>query len=345
MGVSISKVVTGGSAANALVQLYIYVQDSDWLGTFDYIEVERSRGLSTGPYEPMTGTMWAAARLPLDGGDEPSVPPVSASYDVVGLELLLRVNEGDDYTVTFQDPGSGVLSLFDAASQIRTALPNVVNAWVDADSRLVLETYETGTPAALRVVGGDAAVRLGLPTSEPYSLAYGKASKIVLQPGKEQYVFTDARGSSEYFYRTRFFGSALNTASAYSLPQPATQAAGVGAENLVTGQVRLASLNGKPLRGVNVRVFCRNNLVEAAGFVISGPQLSSITDEEGLASFTLIRGMDVSVAIDGTSLVREIRVPEGAEEGVFNLLDPSLGPDDYFRVKHPTIEYAQRRSL
>ncbi len=345
MSVSISKTVTGGDEASELVQLHICVQDDDWLGTFDSIEVERSRGLSTGPFEPLTAPTWKSARVPETGGDEPTVPAVSGTYDVVGDELLLRVNEIDDYTVTFTDPGPGFLTLHEAAAQITTDLPQIVRAWVDEDSNLVLETYEPGTGACLRVVGGDAAPKLGLPTVEPDSLAYGKAAKIALQAGKERYTFTDIRGSTEYFYRTRFHGSANNVASEYSQPQPSTQSIGLGAENLVCGQVSLVRLDGRPLCGVNVRVYGQDKLVEVGDRLVTGRQLQAVSDADGIAQFTLVRGMEVTVAIDGTALVRDITVPEDIEEGVFNLLDPSLGPDDYFRVQHPDIEYAQRRTL
>lgn len=345
MSVSISKTVTGGDEASELVQLHICVQDEDWLGTFDTIEVERSRGLSTGPFEPLTATTWKSARVPEDGGNEPATPAVSGTYDVVGDELILRVNEVDEYTVTFLDPGPGVLTLHEAAAQITSDLPQIVRAWVDEDSHLVLETYEPGTGASLRVVGGDAAPKLGLPTTEPDSLAYGKAAKIALQPGKERYSFTDIRGSTEYFYRTRFHGSSSNVASEYSQPQPSTQSLGLGTEHLVCGQVRLVRLDGQPLCGVNVRVFSQNKLVEVDSHLVTGRQLQTVSNADGIAAFTLVRGMEVTVAIDGTSLVRDITVPEDVDEGVFNLLDPSLGPDDYFQVRHPDIEYAQKRSL
>jgi hypothetical protein len=96
---------------------------------------------------------------------------------------------------------------------------------------------------------------------------------------------------------------------------------------------------------VQVRVFNRAGLFEKSGALVSGNQLTALTDASGVASFSLVRGMTVEVAIDGTSLVRQITVPEDPAEGVFNLLDPAIGPDDYFRVKHPDIQYAYKRTL
>ena len=344
MSIGITKTATGDGVSE-LVQLHICVQDEDWLGTFDRIEVERSRGLSTGPFEPLTADTWEAARIPKDGGDAAASPPTGPTLAIVGDTLELRVNEQDDYTVTFTDPGPGVLTQAEAVSQINTALPQVVQAWIDSDATIVLATYEAGTGAALRVVGGDAAPKLGLPTTEPDSISFGKAAKLALVPGKERYTFVDIRGATEYFYRTRFFSTVNNTASEYSHPQLSTQFSGVDAGNLVCGQVRLSRMNGQPLSGVQVRVINRSGLHETEGWLVAGRQLQAITDDGGLASFTLIRGMQVDVAIDGTSLVRTLTVPTDPEEGVFNLLDPALGPDDYFRVKHPDIEYAYKRTL
>lgn len=344
MSVSITLEALGGDSASELVQLHVWAQDPDWAGLFDAIEVERSRGLSTGPFEPLTEATWESARLPVLGGEPASVPPVGPALDIVGDTLDLLVNETDAYSVLFTDPGAGTLTLSEAASQITATIP-ALSAWVDASAQLVLATKEVGTGASLRILGGDAAPKLGLAVEEPSSLAYGYAARMALIPGKELYTFTDLRGSSAFFYRTRFINSYTGAVSGYTQPRPPAKGEGLSPEHLVRGQVSLVDLSGRPLRGAQVNVYTCPGLWERQGKLIARSRLHGITGTDGIASFMLVRGVPVEVVIDGTSLVRQIQVPTDSSISVFNLLDPEIGPDDYFRVRHPHVEYAYKRSI
>jgi hypothetical protein len=59
----------------------------------------------------------------------------------------------------------------------------------------------------------------------------------------------------------------------------------------------------------------------------------------------LVRGTKITVAIAGTDIVRDIDVPTDAAVSSFNLLDPTKGTNDAFKVQVPVFEYAARRSL
>lgn len=343
MGISISSTVAGGEASTELVQLHIFVEEDDWLNVFNQIEVWRSRGLSTGPYEELTADSWRPARLPADGGDLPATPVTGPSVIISGLELQLRLNEQDDIIVLFT--GVNPLSYAQAASQIQSQSAGRLRSYVDEDSNLVVETLEPGTGAILRVVGGDAAPFLGLPTTEPDSLAYGRDARISLVAGREKYLFNDIRGKSTYFYRTRFRNSDQETWSEFSQPSPADQSIGLSHENIVCGQLCMVRLDGKPLRNQLVRVFNRYKTQQVESKLVAGPELDAVSDMDGKVQFFLVRGSQVTVSIDGTDIVRDIEVPTDPLVGIFNLLDPNLGPDDYFKVRVPRIEYAQRRTL
>ncbi len=346
MGISISKVISI-SGADELVQLQMSVENDDWLPSgFTAIEVERSRGLSTGPFEKLTAQTWGPARIPANGGNASLTSPVP-TCDVVGLKLKLLLNEEDEYEIEFvaNTGGDPTLTLREASEQIATFFPLRFTSWVDVNSKLVIETVEVGTGASLRVVGGDAAPKLGLPTCEPYSLAFGKSARPALVLDKERYSFLDIRGSSEYFYRVRFINDIANTASQYSQPHPAEQHPGIDSAFLVTGRARLANIDGTPMANTLVRVYAGSEVHYVDGRVIGGSALSKTTNLDGVADFLLLRGVKVNVAIDGTSIIREITVPTDPAEGVFNLFDQGIGPDDYWRVKYPDLEFAQRRSL
>jgi hypothetical protein len=345
MGVTISKSIAGGDGVSEIVSLHIFVEDADWFGTFDQIEVQRSRGLSTGPFEPVTDTTWSTARIPSDGGDEPTVAVPGPNADVVDRDLQLLLNETDELEVVFTDPGPGVLTLYEASQQIAQQSAGRLRSWVDSDAQLVIETVQPGTGAAVRIVGGDAASLLGLETVEPNSLAFGRDAHIALTKGKERYYFIDQRGASDYFYRTRFRNRLNNTVSQFTQPSYAAQPLGVSQDNIVCGRLELVGVDGRPLRNVLVRVFNRFAPQVAEGKLVSGPAVDGLTNDYGLLELNLVRGVELTVAIDGTNIVRDITVPTDPQVGVFNLLDPTVGPDDYWRVREADVEYAQRRTL
>jgi hypothetical protein len=343
MGISISKTTVAEDESTELVQLHIFVREEDWYGTFDEIEVWRSRGLSTGPYEELTADNWMQARLPKEGGNLPTAQPAGPSVTIVNDELQLKLNEKDELTIIFS--GVDPLTFAECAAQIQTQGAGRLRSWVDADSLLVIETTEPGTGAVLRVLGGDAAPKLLLPTTEPDSLAFGRDGRIQLLKGREKYTFNDIRGNSSYFYRTRFHNKMLRTYSEFSQPSPADQSVGVSGENIVCGQLQMVKLDGKPLRSQLVRVFNRYKTQQVENRLVAGPSLEQLSDMDGKVQFFLVRGSQVTISIDGTDIVRDIEVPSDPAVEVFNLLDPNLGPDDYFKVRVPRIEYAQRRSL
>lgn len=343
MGISITSTVVAADEATELVQLHIFVREEDWFGTFDEVEVWRSRTLSTGPYEELTSDTWRCARVPREGGDPVTPQPDGPSVAIVGDELQLKLNEKDELTIIFT--GTDPLTYAACAAQIQTQAAGRLRAWVDEDWKLVLETTEPGTGAVLRVLGGDAAPKLELPTSEPSSLAFGQDGRIQLMHDREKYSFNDIRGNSAYYYRTRLRSRLQATFSEFSKPYPANQSLGISGENIVCGQLKLVTLDGKPLRNQLVRVFNRYKTQQVEGFLVAGPGLERLSSMEGKVEFFLVRGSEVTVSIDGTDIVRDIQVPSDQDTKVFNLLDPNLGPDDYFRVRVPDIEYAQRRTL
>jgi hypothetical protein len=195
------------------------------------------------------------------------------------------------------------------------------------------------------VVGGDAAPLLQLSVLEPYSLAFGKAAHLALQKGKERYTFIDLSGSSSSFYRTRFRNRDQNTVSTFTQPQVDAKPLGVSGDHVVTGRISLVGIDGRPVPGVLIRIFGKEDSFFVDGSLVAGPAIDGVTGDLGTLEVTLVRGAKVTVAIDGTPIVRDIVVPLDPSVGVFNLLDPNIGPDDFWTVRVPRLEYAQRRSL
>lgn len=330
--------------SSEIVQLQILVKREDYEGLFDQIEVWRSRSSINGPYEELTAETWKSARIPKLAGDMVSSPPAGASVVIVGLTLELRVDEDQDIVITFT--GTDPLTYADAASQITAQGLTKVRSYVDEDGLLVVETTYPGTGAVLRIVGGDAAPLLGLPTDEPGSLAYGRDPRIAIKPDVEQYLFTDIRGSDAYYYKTRFRNKLSDGVSEFSQPFSLGQALGVSSANIACGQLDLVGLDGRPMANVEVSVhnLYRYDLVENK--LVSAQQQNRATDVNGHVEFTLVRGTKVTVAISGTDIVRDITVPTDQDVKIFNLLDPEVAAeDDVFKVQVPNYVYASRRSL
>jgi hypothetical protein len=341
--VSPSQVVEE-TPSSEMIQLQVLVKEEDWVGLFDQVEVWRSRDTINGPYEELTAEKWLRARIPKDAADAPSTPVAGPFAVASGKTLQLKVNETDDLVITVA--GVDPMTFGQIAGQITAQGQLKVRSYVTTAGELVVETTEPGTGAVLRVVGGDVAALVGLPMTEPEGLAYGRDARIALKRGTEEYLFTDVRGSTAYFYKTRFRNRLTMAVSEFSHPFSVGQALGISSANIVCGYIDLVDMNGKPLayRMVSVHNRFQGELVENK--FIAGRDETKLTDTCGHASFTLVRGCTATVAISGTDIARDILVPTDPTVKTFNLLDPDVGTgEDIFKVQVPQIVYAERRSL
>lgn len=296
-------------------------------------------------------------RYTVDGGAHWSTPVDlvgSSSFVVHGVTWGLIIGgmggvvmTGDYFT--YQPVSSGTagdpIHYSLAASQIQAQSQGLLRSYVDSSGELVVQTVEPGTGAALRVVGGDTAPLLGLPTQEPDSLVYGHDARVPLIHGQQLYTFIDLQGSAENYYKTRFRNTQTESLSEFSAPFSVKTTIGVSPARLIRGVLDLVDMAGIPL--ANRQVLIKSNyageMVE--GMNLAGTSQGKLTDARGHVEFMLVRGVSITVAIHGTNLVRDITVPTDSALVSFNLLDPKIGTDDVFRVQVPELDYAVRRSL
>jgi len=325
-----------------LVQLRIITAFTDWGGVFDQIEVWRSKELQQGPYEELTGEQWLPARIPRSAKGPAATPPAGPSVPIVGATLLLRVDNEEDFQVTFS--GVGPITFTDAAAQVTAFGGSRFHAYVTEDADFVVEGARPGTGAQLEVTGGDAAPLLELPIDRPESYGRGSDARLALVVGKEQYDFTDPLGSKSYYYKVRFRNSRTHAVSAFSAPFAAGSPLGVTAANTVVGYLDLVRGDGSPLTNQLVQVYTpvQTKLVEDK--LVTGGRQAKVTDINGHVSFTLVRGVSYTVSIAGTDVVREVVAPTDVSKKLFNLLAGGL-EDDAFTVQVPDIIFAERRSL
>lgn len=317
--------------------------DSSWEGTFDRVELWRSRLSTGGPYEALTAATWTPARLPAGAGDRPSAPETGPQVVAVGKKLNLLVNEKVALEVTFT--GSDPLTLAQCATQVQAQGGGFLSSYVK-NNQLVIETVQPGGQATLRLVGGDAAPTFGLLTTEPDSVAFGKDAHISLTAGVTQYTGTDYNGSSSFWYKTRFRHTVSGAVSEFTAPfQVAAGGAGLGNASLITGFVDLVDSAGNALKNREVFVYNKFDGTVVDGRVVAGGTQKLLTDENGRAEFTLVRGAYVIVGVSNTSLVRDVLVPTDPTLGSFNLLSVEFGQDDLFKVQVPQLTYGVRRSM
>jgi len=185
-------------------------------------------------------------------------------------------------------------------------------------------------------------VALGLPIAGPDNIAYGADPRIHLVRGTSSYMFVDRNGSPDFHYRWRLRNILDGGVSAFAGPLQPTPALGVSRPNRVIGFVKLVGIDGNPdvARRVGIHVEFEGKLIE--GYAVTGGDRELITDDTGYAEVELVAGTSIRVAIGGTNLVREIRVPSGVAS--FNLLDPNYGTDDVFTVQRDNTNYATRRN-
>jgi hypothetical protein len=329
-------------ATRIALQLDIYVDSAAWEGAFDSLEVWRSRNVrGAGPYTALTGEGWARASLPAHAV-APSPSQTGPSLTLSSKVLNLLVGEKTAIAITFT--GSDPLTLHTAAGQIITQGNGLLASFV-LDGQLYIQTTQPGSSAILRVVGGSAAPLLGLSIIEPGSLSFGVDARIPLVHNVQNYLLTDVNGSRDYWYKTRFFDSSSDTSSEFSIPFQGRLVSDIGPQNVIRATVDLVATNGAPAVGQAVLLFNRFDGTRVSGKTVVGGTMNVLTDENGHAEFILVRGSKVTVALAGTSLVRDVTVPTDALVQSFDLFDPALGSNDLFDVQVPNIEFASRRSL
>lgn len=327
-----------------VVNLEILVQNADFVGQFDRIEVWRSRSGMSGPFEEVTAIQWLCARLPKLAGDPPTPPVVGVSVNISGETLEFLVKEKTKVSVTFT--GSNPLTLATCAAQIAAQSQGLLSAYVTGDGLLAVQTREPGTSAILRCLPSDAAILLALPTQSPDDLATGRDTRIQLTKDVGSYQFADQSGEAGAYYRTRFRNSSSGITSDFSLPFTVGQAMGISQANLVTGYLDMVTVDGRPLAyiEVSVRATFKGDTVE--GKLLAGGDVLRSTDATGHVEFILVRGQKYTVAISGTNLVKDVTVPTDAGITAFSLIDPTYSDqDDYFKVRVPDLPTLERRSI
>ena len=326
------------------IQLALQASPGDWQGSFDQMEVWKSTCGPDGPYMEMTASTWQPPTFPADlyGVVAPGSPITGQLTPITGLVLSLLLDEETEIDVTFV--GSNI-TFGSAATQIQSQSNQSLVSFVWTDGRLVVMGKEPGNKAILRVLGGDAAPLLGLPTTSPGNVAYGKDSRIDLISSQSSYQFTDFHGDPSYYYKTRYRQSTTNTVSNFSLPFAAFRLPQVDPTILILGTIDLVDAQGRPVHNREIVITTKFGGVVVGASGVIPRDITQLTDINGHAQFMLLRGLQITVSVAGTQLVRDVTVPTDQTLSSFGLLDSTVGSNDVFVVQVPDVDFVVRRSL
>lgn len=313
--------------------LEIFVSDiAAALATFNVMQIRRAT-TDAGPWTDLTGLVAEAATL---------LGSTVSPFAVVGATLQLQIDSQSQEDILFT--GTNPLSVDSVASQINAFFTGV--AADNGAGKLKLTSLLNGTQSKVYVVGGSAAADLGFVAGQR---DIGLEENIDLVPGVSIYNFYDrdgggADGTETFVYEARFYNEATHQASAWSDPFQAVPGTAVGADKLSVASIDLVDASGVSVANQDITFFpiWEPLVVEGKQVALIRQPVTVTTDNTGHAEITLVRGLKVKVVFEGTSLIREIQVPDAA---TFDLMALIATAPDPFNPVEPDYPTAPRRTL
>lgn len=254
------------------------------------------------------------------------------TYRMGGHELKLIVDGGTEESITFSS-----LIDFWTPTQVSNRINEVVTGLSSVSGNsIILESSTSGRVSSLEITYIDTNV-LGISSGMK---VYGKDPRLTLIGGTVSYTYTDVQGTVGQYYKWRYTANGVNPKSQYYGPV-------AGLDLPVSGV--LTSIATAKFIGPDGRPFKGKIYINAEGqpFAISGYNVifqDTITveaDDTGFLQYPLVQGTQITVAIEGTKVVREITVPNTSS---FDLLSAIAAAPDPFTVQ-TTPPYLIRRSI
>jgi hypothetical protein len=242
----------------------------------------------------------------------------SGFFRMGGATLTFVRNGGAPQSVSFPD------TIIDwTAAQLAAVINDSEPGCASVvDGCLVLSSITTGRTSSLQVTS--APTLLGLPAE----VVYGTDSRLLLVDGQSVYAYYDVAGASSSRYQWRFSANGSNPISKMSalVSGKTVPISGVA---LSFATARFIGLDGRPAK-MTVLVAAENN-INISGFTVQEQQTQAFSsDENGYFFIPLVQGARVRIAIEGTSLVRTLTVPNTAS---FDLMQALSDAPDQFTVQ------------
>lgn len=289
-----------------VIELEIDIADTQQvIALYDRVELFRSpdEGGNPTPFTSITAIEPTPAVL--DGS-------IAEPWNLNGQALTIILDGAPAVTVTFT--GTNPFLLSTVKSAINAAFPTLLSplaSEVPTDTnKLRLTSPNTGTQSILQL-SGTAAPLLGLVTSR----TNGKSASLLLSANTEVYLFTDFDSQPSFWYKARLLNSETGAVSDFSLPFLGAGGTGLAAPFLSIGKIALSDSSGNPIVERRIIFVPTSSQVIADGagnnygVLPSVDRIVVLTDSNGRATVSLVKGQRVKVFIEGTSFQREFVVP------------------------------------
>lgn len=297
--------------------------------SFDVIRVKRSTSGIGGAYSAITANAPSSAFL---------LAPTAGNYDVVGKTLQLLVDQDSQVGVLFTG-GVTPLTTAQVVDQINTALGDAIAS--DYFNKLLLTSTKDGTISKIEIVGGSASAEFGWAGGERN---IGFDTHITLQSGVSVYSFIDNDGEAGYFYKVQFYNTSTNLKSSDSAPFEGGVGTLISADKLSTVKVDLVDGRGIASPEQSITFYPMHELLEVEGYQVAMTRapITIRTNNSGHAEISLVRGSRWRVAFEGTSIIRDITIPDAAETDLMMALAAATDP---FDIQTLLINPALRRTI
>lgn len=256
-----------------------------------------------------------------------------ANYKTAGKSIYFKVNGGPELSVVYPDS-----PLFMSASQLVAAI-NAVSPGlgsVAANQHVRLATEATGRQSSIEILYCDIP-ELGFQVGK----TFGRDKRIELVDSVSIYNFYDAAGLSYSRYKWRFSDNGAAPISQFSKYLVAKPQALLDPTALSVGVARFIGPDGSPTK--RRLVIIMEDAPKRVGPYSSGNSEPLIveSDDLGFLQVPLVRGLTLKVALEGTSLIQELVVPDAP---TFDFFDSMTTIPSRFSIQAPTPSLT-RRSL
>lgn len=297
---------------------------SDLLGLgFTRIEVWLTDEFTNQYYE-VTASAAASAKL--------TSVAATTLFRAGGRQLGVSINDGAEQLISFS-------SLIDywTPAQVRDRINEVVVGLASVVGETVVLTAPTTGRASKLQITYNGVTDLGFRVGDK---AYGQDARIPLVGGTVIYQYSDVVGVPGNQYKWRFSANGVSPLSEFSAPVDGSTPPVAG----VPVSIATASFVGMDGRAKKMKVIiaCDRPPTMSGLFSVGNERYEVYeADDNGFLQITLVQGLVIRVAIEGTTYVREITVPNTS---TFDLLAALSTAPDPFTVAVPT-PFLTRRSI
>lgn len=289
---------------NSLTQLAIVVDDiADVVLSYDRLLLYRSVSGVSGTYTELTAA--AATGATLTGVRK-------EAFNLNGKPFIVDI-DGTQESFTF----GAVITAADAAVEITA---NTSATAVDSGGYVNITSPTTGTASTLEfVTASTGAVALGFYQGDN---DHGEEGRETLAGGTKLYTIDDYQGSTNYWYKTRYYSTTTFAYSDYSAAFQGREEGSLDPAYIIYGTGYLTDLDGTPV--TNTKIMFYNKFVPKIvnNKLMAGMRQEYLTDDKGYVYVPLIKGSTVTMAIENTRFQRDITVPSTGD--TFDLMTTDI---------------------